>query len=259
MSLNEFYILIKYLFKINNLLSKRTKARTPFLYFVLVLFFSITIGILLFLGLFSYFNISNSHDQHIFIASALFFIIILDIMLSMIRFQNTAIIEPLHIIVYPISNLKIYLANLLILLTDYKCLIYLIFFTIIFFYLFIHSNYIAILLLIPLFLLLILSINLYFFIIYTLSYKLLNKIRNSAIIIPIILIAINNMLIAVEGMEATRFIPIVNFSSRGLLFLINKEYLNAIINTGYLSIIVISGMVLFTILSKYDFSKYIRY
>lgn len=256
--MNDTFYFIKYLFKINNLLSIRTRSKSPFLYFLIIVVFCVIICTVLTLGLFSYLDISNMPDKYKFIASVLFLIIIIDIMLSMIRFQYTATIEPLHLIVFPISSLKIYFLNLLIFITDYKSFIYLIPLLVFLSYLIINSHFTAILFTIPLFLLFTISINLYLFLIYILIYGLLNKVRNSSIVIPIMLIALYNIIIASDSLKAFTYIPFVSIPSTGFLHLINGEYINVIINTGYMTLIIIIGILIFIRLSKYEFAKYIR-
>lgn len=257
--MTNFYLLLKYLFKTNKLLSTRTRQRVPFLYFGLILLFSIITGSILIFGLFSYINISDNQELLIFITSVIFLIIILDVLLSMIRFQHSTAIEPLHLLVFPISNFEVYIVNLFIFIVDYKIIIYLTSLIIISIYFIIYSNATAIIFLIPLFLLFTISVNLYLFIIYTVIYRFLNKIRHSAIIIPIILIAINNILIASESMEATTFIPILNILSNGLLYLIQGEFLNAVYTILSTALILLAGLVIITILSKYERAQYVRY
>ena len=206
------------LIRINRILSKRVK-NNQYYYRLSVIFFSIVT--LIFVGsllLLKFIDIKNE-DYLILFHSIMVFIFIIEIMLTLLRFQNKTLIEPTHLFIFPINRLKVIIFNILLLVFDLKITIFILTSFLFFFYFINNHNIIFALLSVIYFILFLVIVPTSFVSISIILKKILAKNRKNSILIAPLCIIILNGLIITDNLWICSKIPIINFLGNGLFAL----------------------------------------
>lgn len=234
--------IIHTLYSTNNILIHRVRKK-QFFYFIFIallsLFFIICFGIpLLFLN-------NNRDDLRVGLGLITYAVLVADILITSIRFQNQALVEPKHIIHFPICNEKKLDYQLLLLLSDLKSFLYISTLLIVFIYFIKQAAFIEAIISIFVWLLFLLTICMWTLILITLANKIIGNRRDNIIVIYFILLYSLMSINIFHKYDLFYYMPISGYSSNCLFGLASGDHLLLISNLILLVLLFFFGKLCF--------------
>ncbi len=131
------------------------------------------------------------------------------------KYVRRIMIEPIHILVYPLSNWQKYKFHLILLMSDYKSLLYIVPSALFFIYYYINISIIAALFSIVLWFFVFIGVQSSFIALYLLADNLLNKYRNYAFYIGFTPLIVLQIMIYSES-NSILYIPMISSTGNAL-------------------------------------------
>jgi len=233
-----------FLYNINKVLSKRVRKRSWF-YVVLVsllcFFVSVFIGMTLFTGLVDF---DREEDYKAMFSFFVVLVFMFDMLPTIIRVQNKALIEPHHINIFPIGRWEKFLFQLVLLVVDYKSILYLCC-SLIFVFLYLKKlAYISALLSAISWILFFLSVATWYIIFFRVAGGILTKYRQHAIALFLVLVIVINTINISKRYYLYSSVPVLSFLGNGLYALTINDLATAIINLFLLALTLAAGLVI---------------
>jgi hypothetical protein len=257
MTMNMDYQSIGYIIALNKKLSHRTKARFPYMYKSIVTLLSVLIFSLFLLASSSEIIVIEKGGEYTFILSVFMLLFLSDAMLTMIRYQNSTLVEPYHYSLLPVSARAIVLWNIFQMLYAYKSIIYLSILFAMSLYLVLHSYYFSIPILILLIITYVVMINVLLYVCYLLFYKLLLRTRNIAVAIVVLAVGAFNVINATGHLVLFQVLIMIEIPGRGVSALMSGEIVNALISILSMCAITLLGILLLRVLSRHMYPAFV--
>ena len=205
---NEMSNILAVLYQTNNKLARRVKKGTWFYVTAIVIICLTLIPITI---VYLFYRLPNGYDFQKSLKFLAFFVAMFDVIAIIIRIQSRSFIEPCQLTLFPISKWKKLLFHIALFVLDYKSLIYLAMIVCFAFFYAKHGMYVAAIISIPVWLMLLLTILAWTMVFYGFLGKYLDKMGNKIQFIGLFFMAI---IIAINLLGDNVFtkIPITSYA-----------------------------------------------
>jgi len=237
----EKYINVIRLYDLNNRLSKKVKKYSLFYGLAILLwsiFFMIFFGITLFTN---FIEFIDTYEMQLFYNELIYLFVCVDILMLCLRFGSQTLIEPIHILLYPMSVTLKSSLNIFILLCDWRCIPYIILTGIIALKLIVQMYIIEMFVSMIIMFLLMVNITIWMYLLFYSSGSYFKDHRSNVIIISSLAYLFFSVTLKYNHGMLGNIVPVTSYAGTGLFYLSTGDVLSSLPYLALLVVFLLAG------------------